>query len=334
MTRRRSDRWLVGAAVMVALVVPGIAWAGNSAEAEQLFREGRALMKEGKYAEACTAFEASQRADPSNGTLANLADCREKNLQLATAWGAFLDLERATRGDEKQAQLHQTAKDRAARLEPRLSYLTVSVPEESKVDGLVLTRNGDELDVGMWNRKIPVDGGEYKVAGRAPGHEEWSTTVTVPKEGGNVSVDVPKFKAVKVLMKKPGDEKPGEMVEGGSALTGQRKAAIGVGAVGVLAIGSAIVFGVQSNGLHDDAAAKCPQGDCPSQAAADDATALEDRARSKALFADISIGVAAAAAITAGVLWFTGAPAAAGGETALAPVVGPSMTGVAFVGRF
>jgi len=61
----------------------------QSAEAEVLFREGKRLMKEGKLAEACDKLEASDRLESSIGTLLNLADCREKNKQLVSAWLAF-----------------------------------------------------------------------------------------------------------------------------------------------------------------------------------------------------------------------------------------------------
>src|SRR5690348_3697323 len=123
-----------------AVVAQDVRAQSSAAEAEQLFRDGKKLMNEGKYAEACTAFETSNRLDPSVATLLNLANCREKNEQLASAWSAFLEAERLTR-DTGSAALNNTAKDRAAKLEPRLSYLTVSVPAESDIDGLTLTRN-------------------------------------------------------------------------------------------------------------------------------------------------------------------------------------------------
>jgi tetratricopeptide (TPR) repeat protein len=75
----------------------GRAWAGNS-EAEELFRSGRQLAKEGNYEAACTAFEKSNELDPNTNTLLNLADCEEKNHKLATAWRAFVDVAERTRG--------------------------------------------------------------------------------------------------------------------------------------------------------------------------------------------------------------------------------------------
>ena len=61
-----------------------VAQPGDTVGAEALFREGKRLLKDGKTAEACDKFAASDHLDRSAGTLLNLADCREKNHQLAT----------------------------------------------------------------------------------------------------------------------------------------------------------------------------------------------------------------------------------------------------------
>jgi hypothetical protein len=331
---------LLLAACLLALA-PTLARAQNAAgEAEQLFRDGKKLMQQGNYAEACTAFETSQRLDPATTTLLNLADCREKNGQLQSAWTAFLEAERQTRGDKRQAGLNKTAKGRATKLEPRLSYLTVSVPAESNVDGLELTRDGQPFDAGLWNRAIPVDGGSYVIGGRAPGHEQWSTTATVPAEGGHISVDVPKFKVVDILIVAPEAEEPAAEedddellpVEAPSPFTARRKIGLGVGGVSLVALGAGIVLGLQASDLYSDADALCPDTSCGTNASA--ANALSSRAHDKALVANISFGVAAAAAITAGILWFTGAPDAESAPVALAPLVTPTTAGLAVAGRF
>lgn len=168
----------------------------QSAAAEALFDDGERLLKEGKVGEACDAFATSNKLEARAGTLLNLAMCREQNGQLATAWSAYKDAH--TRATDAKKQ--QFAADRAAALEPRLSYLTISVPDESRIDGLALTRNGSPVDPALWNRSIPVDGGTYVIAGRAPGHEEWSTTVVVPVEKGKISVEVPRFKDLQKLV--------------------------------------------------------------------------------------------------------------------------------------
>lgn len=165
------------------------------AQAEVLFRQGRDLMAAGKIAEACTAFAESQKLEPAVTTLLNLAGCREKNNQLASAWGFFLDAERQTRSaGATTEQLHSIAQDRAQKLEGRLSTLTIQVPADSRVGGLELSRNGEVVDGATFNKALPIDGGTYTIAARAPGNEDWTTTVTVGVEHDAKTVAVPKLK--------------------------------------------------------------------------------------------------------------------------------------------
>ena len=296
--------------------------AGATATAEQLFRGGKSLMAEGRIAEACVAFDGSYRKSPAISTLLNLADCREKNRQLATAWGLFLEAERTTRSDSSQAAFTQTARDRAKRLELRLSYLVINVPDESRVEGLAVTRNGTEVDRAEWNRKIPVDGGTYTVEGKAPAHEPWSARITVAAELDTQSVDVPHFKPATVAAS-PDD--PAPSVEPASSWTGQRKAALAIGGVGVAAGVGALLFELSARSIYEDAKAD-PD---PAQQ-----IELTDQANQRRLYAQIAGGVAVAAVGTAAVLWITGKPSSAERSAGLKPLLGRDRVGLAVIGRF
>ena len=342
MKPRRAARSIAALSVAIAtiLISPGRVHAQNAA-AEQLFADGERLMKEGKLPEACEAFAASNRIESRAGTLVNLGLCREQNGQLASAWSAFKDSLTRVKDPKKQ----QIATDHIAAIEPRLSYLTISVPDESRVDGLALTRNGAPVDQVLWNRAIPVDGGSYKIAGHAPGHEEWSTTVDVPKENGKISVEVPRFKDLSKLVTpeaeakpaaKPALEQPGveeEPAAAPSMFTTQRKIALGVGGLGVAALAAGIVLGIQAKGFQDDAYALCPNPatPCPDGNRAND---LIDKGHSRALMANISYGVAAASFIGAGVLWFIGGPAKPESTVAVTPRVGATTAALDLTVRF
>ena len=204
-------RCFIGVAILVTTGAVSSARAQPaSAQAEQLFRQGKKLMGEGKLAEACKAFEGSYRKDEAVTTLLNLADCREKNKQYASAWGYFLDAERMTRGDASQATFNRTARDRAKALEAKLSYLIINVPTESNIEGLAITRNGLPVDEAEWNTDIPVDGGDYVIEGKAPGYEAWSTKVSVTESGAKESVNVPKFRQRPAA---PADKPPTDVVQ-------------------------------------------------------------------------------------------------------------------------
>src|SRR5688500_6916501 len=117
----KSWKLIVVAFLLSILAAPTRAHAQSStAQAETLFRQGKDLMTQGKIAEACAAFDASQKLDPTIVTLLNQASCREKNGQLATAWGLFLEAERQSRSatDDAGRQLHRVATGHAAKIEP------------------------------------------------------------------------------------------------------------------------------------------------------------------------------------------------------------------------
>lgn len=161
-------------------------------QAQSLFDEGRTLMKAGKIAQACAAFEASEKLDPVVTTQLNLADCREQNHQLATAWGGFVEAQRMARaaGNDK---LFKVATSHARKLEPRLSRLTISVPPDHQVAGLTVLRGDEPIDPAGWNHALPIDGGSYAFTAHAPGREPWTTSRTIKAEGERVSIEIPRL---------------------------------------------------------------------------------------------------------------------------------------------
>ncbi len=311
------------AATSLALALAALPARAQNAAAEALFTEGEQLLASGKVGEACDAFAASNRLEPRAGTLINLGLCREQNRQLASAWVAFKDALTRVKDPKKK----KVAVDKVATLEPRLSYLTISVPDESRVEGLVVTRNGQVVDPALLNRAVPVDGGPYTIAGRAPGHEEWTTTVEVAAERDKVSVDVPRFKELAALVGPTGPTGPTETnspapdVAAPSRFTGRRKLALAVGATGLVAIGVGAALGVSARGLEDDAFALCPDP-AMTCAEADRANDLIDQGQRRAVLANVGYGVGAAALIGGAVLWLTGGPAERTSAVALTPRLG------------
>jgi hypothetical protein len=214
----------LGTIVFLLAALAGAAHAQSSgAQAETLFRQGKDLIARGKIAEACAAFDASQKLEPAVSTLLNQAACREKNGQLATAWGEFIEAERQTRNatDDATRQLHQTAASHAARLEPRLSTLAITVPAENRVGGLQVLRGGEPVDPGAWNRALPVDGGTYKITATAPGNAEWSSMVSVGNERDVKTIEIPRLKAAALGPPRVGTgaegPRPGPIGRAGSA---------------------------------------------------------------------------------------------------------------------
>lgn len=327
----------LGALLLFSLLGTRTAAAQNAA-AEALFTDGEKLLKEGKLAEACDAFEASNRLEPRAGTLINLGTCREQNQQLASAWSAFKDALSRVKDPKKK----KIAEARVKAIEPRLSYLTISVPDESRIEGLAVLRDAQPVDPALWNRGIPIDGGRYVVSGRAPGHEEWATTIEVPAEGGKISVEVPRFKEIVKLVEPPPDQPLPAMQPPSDPVTvraddpgvwsGKRKLALGLAGLAVAAAGGGVILGRQADQAEKDAFALCPDPEV-SCTDAREANATLDRARDRALYANIAFGVGGAAAVTAVILWLTGAPEPGEARVAVTPRLGP-VSGVDLAVRF
>jgi hypothetical protein len=318
------------ASMILAVVVTGAtgtAQAQSNPQAEELFRQGRKAMEAKSYKEACEAFEGSQRLEASVSTLMNLADCREKNGQLATAWGLFLQVRTETRDDAKLAGLRDAAVKRATALEPRLSRLTINVPESSRVDGLRVLRNDAEVDPATWNRSLPIDGGTYEISASAPGVQPWTKKVTVAVEGDTKSVDVPRFEPV-VGGGGGGGGGVGPATrptDGGGSRHRRKPLALALGGAGLVAGGVALVFELQGRGTLDDAKAATTQAD---------QDRLYDDANGKHHLAQ-ALGIAGGACLAAGVVvWITGKESAPPGGMSFAPIVARDHAGFAFGGSF
>lgn len=319
------------AAIAAASAAPARA---QIAEAETLFREGKRLLKNGQIAEACDKLDASDHLDPTVGTELNLADCREKNGQLATAWAMFVKAAAAAKRTDNGGKREAEARRRAAALEPKLVYLTISVPADSQVEGLVVHRNGAVIERALWDQRVPVDPGDYAVTAEAPGYEPWNATVAVKTRARTVEVPVldkrpepPPVARVAIEPVVRSERRPHE--EAASWFTGRRKLALVVAAVGVGAAGVALGFGAEANSVEDQANMTCPDVACRDAHAVD----LNRTARRDALIANIGLATAGAAILGAGVLWFTGGPKSTE-AVAIAPVVGRDRVGFALARSF
>ena len=161
--------------------------------AVELFREGRALMSEGKYGAACAKLEESLRRQRGIGTLYNTADCYEKLGHTAKAWRHFRDAasEATSAG---QADRAAAAQERADALEPTLMKLSIGVSAGARaIAGLELSRDGNPVPREEWEVAVPVDPGNYRVSATAPGRREWSSVVVVREPGKVVQVSVPEL---------------------------------------------------------------------------------------------------------------------------------------------
>ncbi|HEY6555877.1 MAG TPA: tetratricopeptide repeat protein [Polyangiaceae bacterium] len=267
--------------------------------AENLFEEGRVLMQQQRYAEACTKFEASQGMDPGIGTILHLGDCYEKLGRTASAWATFKEAASLARL-RAQEDRERIALTRAASLEQRLSRLSVRVPEAHRVDGLEVKLEGNAIPAASWNSPIPVDPGAVRVQASAPGRQTWNGTAQVAPEARDTSIEVP------LLDFAPESAEGGEAADGDADATltatgdraragnTQRTAGWIVGGAGVVGLGIGAFLGLRASSKNDESLDFCPNDDNRCTA---EGVALRDDAKSYATMS--TVGFAAGGALLA-----------------------------------
>jgi tetratricopeptide (TPR) repeat protein len=188
--QRTGARLVASSAALCALLAaPGIhAQAQDQAAARALFEDGRRLLKDGKYEQACRTLEAASKLYSSPGILLNLGDCYEKLGRTASAWTEFGEAAAVAARSRRSDQVSE-AKRRQAAIEPKLTRLTIHVT--TAVTGLEVTRDQTDIASAAWGDAIPVDPGTHDVHAQAQGYEPWSTSIVVSTPGQTVTVEVP-----------------------------------------------------------------------------------------------------------------------------------------------
>lgn len=312
----------------------------QSGDAEELFNQGNKLMEQGDLVQACEAFEASNRAEPTAGTLIQLAKCLSHRGRIASAWSTYKDaLTRA-----KDLTKRKIAGDAVAALESRLSYLTIAVSDENRVEQLTITRDGDPLETTSWNHALPVDGSDYAIAARAPRHRSWHATAHVEPEQDRVVIDIPRLDA----LPGPAEASPSPIAppsvsptrvmqlpatQPHSSLSATRKISIGLGVASMLALATAATLGTAASREQADASQLCPDA-ARACAQSAQANALVRAGNRWAFDANVAWRIAGGAALASGILWlFGGSSEAASPPIAVMPTATSGAIGVAVIRR-
>jgi len=185
-------RSIVIAGLMLAIATPFSAQAQptDAALAETLYQQARALMDQKRYDEACQKFAESHRLDPATGTLLNLASCNEARGKLATAWVEFNEALTAARRDGRDDRV-AFARERIAAIEPRLSRITINVPNESDVPGLEIRMDGVLIGRAAWGVPAPTDPGTHKFEVIAPDRKPWSQSIQLGAQADQQTIRIP-----------------------------------------------------------------------------------------------------------------------------------------------
>jgi hypothetical protein len=278
--------------VWLALPIESRAQSANSAAAQALFDQGKALMAAGRVSEACPKFEESQRIEARSGTLINLAQCYEKTGRPASAWAGYIDSATAARADGN-AEREAVARELAASLAPKLSKLVITVaPAARALPGFEVQRDRASVGAPAWGAPLPSDPGVHRIVAKAPGRRSFETQITVEGEGRTFTVQVPELAEISSAtpMSSPAPD-----------LGPVRVAAIAAGGVGIAGLALGTVFGLISKSKHDEAAKSCSGSTCTDQRG----VTASDSARTAGNISTVAMvlgGVGLAAGVT---LWLT-----------------------------
>ena len=263
----------------------------DSAVAEALFRDARALFDGGRVAEACLKLEESQRLDPRGGTLYALALCHQRAGKTASAWAELTQVVIQSKRDGK-ADREQAARDLLAELEPTLSRVTVVVPPAvASTPGLELKRGDVVLGRGVWGSAVPLDPGTYTFAASAPGKQPWSTRVTLLPNADKKTVEIPPLadapRAAATTPLPPASAPPTSPSAATEPPARSHTTAYVVGGVGAVAMLVGGYFGYRSWSEQRAARDLCPESTCTDA----DGVNHNEKARSAYPFAVAFTGV-------------------------------------------
>lgn len=281
--------------------------AQTQAMGRALFNEGVALYNKGDFDAACPKLEASLRAYPGIGTRGKLAECYEKLGRYASAYAAYREVAQlATRSGDPARE--QVASERAKALEPKLSYVTVWVPPANDIPGLVIKRNGREIDRSKLGSAEPVDSGNVSIDVSAPGRKAFYGHVAV-MQGLSVKFEVPALALDAPAAPPPVTPPPHpttdepETVHGDSPNWQKPLGIVLIGA-GVVGMGIGGYFGLSAKSKYDSA---FDGGNCDRATKACDpfGQAAIDDAHSKATLSTILFGAGGGLAVVGAIVLLT-----------------------------
>jgi tetratricopeptide (TPR) repeat protein len=210
----------------VALVIATARVDADPAAAAAAFTRGQKLYDQGKFDEACAAFEDSLQEDFAYGALYNLADCDVKRGHLAAALHEY---ERLAAEDPKPDRRAASA-DLAKKLATRVPKIVVSADARP---GLVVLLDDKDI-TSQIGTEIAVELGDHVVRAQLPGQPERRIEAPAKTEGALVRIDVAvQTEIAKPLPPPPPPENRYRTLSGGLVIGGGAVLASGLVAGGV-----------------------------------------------------------------------------------------------------
>ncbi|MGV3620385.1 MAG: tetratricopeptide repeat protein [Archangium sp.] len=277
----------------------------NTKKARELFSWGQKLYKQARYAEAISKFEEAYAVRPHPVIYFNIGKCYEQMGDTAKALRNYRDYLRLS----PDASDKETVSDAVANLERRLrekgvqQLMVFAEPADARisVDGKDLGTSPATVELVAGNHQLSVSADGFQKVDRSfvmQLSRAMEITIALRPVGeAPVASDAPRKEDKPTL--DPGTPPPAPPLVA-QAAPEQKKGKPGTfiaGGVAVAALGAGIGMGVASSINNQQLLNQAPGPDKNVQQ-------LHDASRDFAIGADVAYGVAAAAAITAVVLFF------------------------------
>ena len=283
----------ISVATVIALLGLSFPARAQSAEADELFRQGRAALEKMDYATACSKFSESNRLERAVGTLISLAQCEEAQNKFVMArqhWQEAADLADAL---QDRLQRGPAARAKVAELDKRIARLTIQLGPTAPPSTTV-KRDDVNLQSASFGSALPVESGKHVLVVSAEGYEpkqfdlmlsEGESQTIVVEPGAQLPAPPPGTN--------PGAEVP--VAPGEPHSETLRTTAFVLGGVGVIGIGVGAVFGLRASSKWSDAKDACKPGAC---GAGSTAQSDKDSASSAGTISTITFIVGGAALAT------------------------------------
>lgn len=319
--------------IALVLAVAASAAADTKGDADRLFKQGKRLMAEKKFAEACQAFEQSFRLDPGIGGELNTARCYEEWGKLARALAAYQQAEEMAKSakDPREPKIHALV----AELDPKVPRITLKLSGGADAKDVKITIDDKPLDSGQLGQPQLVDPGPHTVAYESAGKKKKKI---VPVERGGSSEIVLDVTPVAVVPGPPNGKDKDKDTEPASrepADPGKNRklAAYATGGAGVVLVGISSYMTLSARSQYNDALSQ----HCMNMTNMCDPTGLSAThdARHEANIATVVFLVGAAAVGGGVALYLTAPKASRRDEHALylVPTVTPDSAALVLGGR-
>jgi tetratricopeptide (TPR) repeat protein len=354
MARHPASRFFVALFTCIAFTamqLPITAFAQNAAQAEVLFKEGKQLIGEQKFAEACQRLAASFKLDPQPNTELLQGLCYTKLGKTASAYNAFID---AASTLPKGGDAQKYAADQAKAIEGQLLKVRVKfqpvIPPGMALhfDDETKTRDKDFADI-----DIALDPGEHDLFVTAPGKHDYTKHFKLDSSSSPHDVIVNMTDKTKEELDKEKNQGGGQIIVEKPETSWSTVKTLGLIAtiIGGAAIAGAIVAQIlalvdQSNattlsGRANNSGFPCSLGDKPPTGNTDCDNAVNYHQQALASqTAAIGVGIAGGVVLIAGLIMFvvggnvTKAPEKPASKLRVLPWIGPQTAGLGLSGSF